>query len=89
MKWKILHNGFGDTFVVDSDKLPTKGQIFGAVFGSSPKEISANANLILAAPEMLEALELVEKFLTTEMPGNSIYILADIRAVITKAKKKN
>lgn len=59
--------------------------------GAPPEEIQANARLIAAAPELLEALRLAEDLLSSYLPSHkpaSLLNLNVIRAAIAKATQE-
>lgn len=54
--------------------------------GKHPDEVIANANLVAAAPDLLEALELAREYLITIAHDENHVVLQKIKEAIAKAK---
>ena len=80
--WTAFNKGMGDTEIIANNRVVCDCTFLDALDGS---EFQANARLIAAAPDLLAALESLEK-MTSNLPLPSVHNV--IRAAIEKARKE-
>jgi hypothetical protein len=92
--WRIAGSTYGERWIVDSESPKTGKQNLIAMLqdhwkGNANGDMDANANLIAAAPLMLEALEMADELidqLIIDNTDNHAEERAKIRAAIKAAK---
>lgn len=83
--WSCSHitgNGLGGSY--DHHEIRVNGNTFCTIYGDRSDQAKANARLIAAAPELLEALEAIIEDIDSEFGTD--YEYANARTVIAKAR---